>query len=204
MSVASEDAFRGYSLSHRRPVATLDLSYDQGTGAYIGSAATAVATPRSGIELLTLQLNMGYARPIGSRTTLDIGFTRSDFGRYASGDRKAHYDEVYIGAIAGGLASHLYYSQDYLRSGLRTLYLDVDAGRRLSKDWRLSSHVGALNQFTRPLGRRLQYDWRFGIARHLGWVEIQAALAGGGPGPDLAVGQPRSRTSLVLGVSRAF
>lgn len=204
MSVASEDKFRGHSLSRRRPVASVELSYDDRSGVYAGAAATAVATADAGVRPLTLHLNAGYARRIGTQATLDLGFVRSDRSRFTNGGSVRHYDEVYVGVIRGDIAGHVYYSPDYLEAGRSTIYADVDAGRPLGSHWRLSAHGGVLVQFSRPLGEPTQYDWRLGLSRQIGRFDVQAGVTGGGPGPDFFVGEERARTSLVLGVSRAF
>lgn len=204
VSAASEDKVRGHSLSRRRPVASLELSYDDRHGLYAGGAASVVATADAGLRPLTLELNAGYARRVGARTTLDLGIARSDRSRFVNGVAATHYDEVYVGMIRGDIASHLYYSPDYLRAGRSTIYADLDAGRPLGSRWRLSAHGGVLVQFNRPLGEPTQFDWRLGLARQVGRIDVQAALSGGGPGPDFFVGQPRARTSLVIGLSHAF
>lgn len=204
ISVATEDKFRGHSLSRRRPVAGLEVSYDDRRGIYIGGAATMVATADARIRPLTLELNAGYARRIGTRTTLDAGLIRSNRGRFANGGRATHYDEIYVGVIRGNFASHIYYSPDYLRARRSTVYIDLDAGRPLGSHWRLSAHGGVLLQFNRPLGKPNQYDWRLGITRQLGQIDVQAGITGGGPGPDFFVGERRARTSLVIGISHAF
>ena len=204
VTVASEDKFRGHSLSRRRPVSSLELSIDDRSGIYAGGVATVIATSDAGIRPLTLELNAGYARRIGSQTTLDFGIIRSDRSRFTNGGAAAHYDEVYFGLIRGELAAHVYYSPDYLRAGRSTVYGDFDAGQPLGSRWRLSAHGGVLVQFSRPLGQPIQYDWRVGLARQLGRIEVQAGLTGGGTGPDFFVGQPRTRTSLVIGLSHSF
>ena len=204
MSVATQDNFRGHSLSRRRPVTSLELSYDDGSGIYAGGAATVVATPDGGIRPLTLELNAGYALRVGTQTTLDLGVIRSDRSRFTNGGTATHYDEVYAGIIRGDFASHIYYSPDYLLAGRSTVYVDLDAAHPLGSKWRLSAHGGVLLQFNRPLGAPTQYDWRVGFARQLGRVEVQVGLTGGGPGPDFFVGQPRARTLLIISLSHAF
>ena len=66
VSVFSEARFRAYSLSAGRPVASLDLSYDDPGGLYGGLSATAVMGGEDSFRPLGLVLNGGYAKRLSS------------------------------------------------------------------------------------------------------------------------------------------
>ena len=107
--------------------------------------------------------------------------------------------------IGDHLSAHLYYSPDYLRPGVNTLYADLSGVARPSDDWRLFAHVGALT----PLGggpnlgpRYARYDLRAGIARQFRSFEIQAALTATSPPPPART--PQEQPAVVLGVNFFF
>ena len=207
LSFQTDDYFRGYSLSEGRPVATLNLSYDDGSGLYVAGAATAVATRHSGVKLLGAQENIGFARKIGTGPVIDLGFTNSNYSDYFSGGYKADYREVYAGLITDHIATHVHYSPHYFRGGVSTLYVDADGVLRPLPLWRLTGHIGVLTQLGGPRAPgepHSHYDWRLGVGRRLRPFDLQLAWTDGGPGPDYYEGKPRHRGTLVLAVSYAF
>ena len=200
VSVFSDARFRGYSLSAGRPVAALDLSYDDPSGFYGAVSASAVAN--DGLHPLGVQLNAGYARKTASGPTLDFGVIHSSYSRYGSG-RAGSYTEVYGGATYKFLSARLAYSPHYFERGAQTLYGEADANFSPARKVHLDGHVGVLA----PLSYRgeenapVRYDWRIGSAYEAGPVSLHAILTGGGPGRDYYRGRTRSRTALVLGLS---
>jgi hypothetical protein len=88
------------------------------------------------------------------------------------------------------------------------LYAQLEASVAPAKDWRLTAHVGSLVNLSAPeayAGRvRAQHDWRLGVARELGAVEVHAALSGGGPGRQFYYGDTHSRTVVTAGGSVSF
>jgi uncharacterized protein (TIGR02001 family) len=207
VSILSEDGLRGHAVSRGRPVATLDLSYDDAGGVYLGGSATGVATANQGAQLLGAKANIGYARRFTPNLIVDVGIVHSRYTEYFSGGRAAHYTEAYVGLITDHFSSHIHYSPDYFRSGLSTIYADVEGVVRPASQWRLNAHLGLLTQTKgpRPPGvSRTHYDWRLGIARQAGAFDLQLALTGGGPDPDYYNGRAHSRTALVFGIVYTF
>jgi len=202
LSVLTDSRFRGHSLSEGRPVATLDLSYDDVTGLYLGGSATAVATTHSGVQLLRFEENIGYARRLGSGPVVDFGITHSNYTEYFSGGYAARYSEAYIGLITKHFSSHIHYSPNYFRHGLSTVYADADVVARPAEKWRLNAHFGLLTPMSRH--QTTAYDWRLAVAKQMGAFDLQLAWTGGGPRPDYYAGRPRGHDAFVLGVSRIF
>jgi uncharacterized protein (TIGR02001 family) len=202
VSISSNDRFRGHSLSQGRPVAALDLSYDDPTGIYLGGSATSVATAHSGLQFLGLQGNVGYARQLGSEITIDIGVVHSHYAEYFSGGYATNYDEAYLGLITQHVATHIYYSPDYFGRGYSTIYAEFDGIMRPAHKWRLNAHLGLLAQMR---GHRAPgYDWRIGVARQLGAFDLQLAWAGSGPAPDYYANREQARSGLTFVVVCAF
>ena len=207
ISIDSDYRLRGYSLSGRRPVATLDLSYDHDSGVYVNAAATTVLTDKDHVDLLAVEGSIGYARRITKGLSVDGGVSRSQypvgFARY----RRAHYTEIYLGLTSDRISSHIYYSPDYLRPGVSTLYGEIDALFFRIEKVNFSGHIGLLETIALPAGsrpRELQHDWRIGASRQFGPFELHAALTGGGPGADYYDGAPHSRTAVTAGASWFF
>jgi uncharacterized protein (TIGR02001 family) len=205
-AIASDDRFRGRSVSQGRPVATLDLSYDAANGVYAGVAATGVAARYDGAQLLAIQTYAGYARRLADGPTLDAGVTHLSYTDYYE-QGGADYSELYAGVITPRFATHLYYSPNYFDRRESTLYGEVDTALRPAANWRLNLHAGLLTRLHEDaptLTRPTQYDWRVGLARTLLGFEIELAGSGAGPDPDHYAGQPRGRAALVVAVRHAF
>jgi uncharacterized protein (TIGR02001 family) len=182
---------RGYSISDGHPVATLDLSYDHSSGVYVDLSALAEFEDDASPEFLGYIANVGYAHRIGPQLSVDGGVVRTQFSHYAVGQSSdAHYTDLYVGIAGRGLSAHLHYSPDYYRSGIATLYGEVDGAVKPAEKWQLTGHVGALGYLSYPGNpayyryyRATHYDWRAGVARELGRISLHADLSGGGPNP---------------------
>ena len=206
VSLASDYRFRGRSLSGGRPVGTLNLSYDDPSGIYLGASASGVDTRHAGIQLLGAQGSIGYAQRLESGLVLDLGLTRADYTEYYSGGSRASYSEAYVGLIGDRFAAHLHYSPHYFGRG-SAVYGDVDATIRPATTWRLNAHVGLLAPSGGPYsmrGEAVQYDWRVAMATEGRPLELQLAVSGGGPRPDYYGQKRHSTKALVMSATYIF
>lgn len=205
-SLTSDYRLRGYSLSHGRPAVSGQLSYDDASGLFASGSATLFLSRDDGPEWMGGIIAAGYARQLRGGLTAEAGIARAQFSAASSLGRDAGYTEMFVGATGPILSARLGYSWDYFRAGRSTLYASLDAvGRR--EGWRAFGHVGALAPLDRPGSgppRRVQYDWRAGVGRLAGPVNVELALTGGGPGRDFYDGTPHSRTALVGAIRFAF
>lgn len=207
VSFQTDDFFRGYSLSQGRPIAALNLSYDDPSGLYVAGVATGVSTRHSGLQLLGFQENIGFARRIGTGPIIDMGVTSANYSEYFSGGSKADYREIYAGLITDHIATYVHYSPHYFRGGVSTLYVETDGVMHPLPLWRLTGHVGALIQ---PGGPRVQgdscthYDWRLGIGRRLRPFDLELLWADGGPEPGFYASNSHHRGTLVFAIAYAF
>lgn len=206
IALESDYRYRGHSLSSGRPVVTANLDYDDKSGFFVDGSVTGVLSgERPGV--LGFQGNIGYAARLSSKLSIDMGVLRSQYTRSYTGDRAAHYTELYLGLTRRRLSSRVYFSPDYFHSGISTLYGEIEGVIDPARNWHLTAHVGGLVYLSRPApygNRRDQHDWRLGVSRQLGAFELHLNLSGGGPGPDYYGGEPRRRTALVVGASRSF
>jgi uncharacterized protein (TIGR02001 family) len=206
VSASSQERFRSYSLSRGYPVAAIDLSYDHPNGFYAALSASTVFAPGRP-ELLGFKENLGFARKLDAGFILDAGIIDARYTHYSSKDRSSGYTELYVGAITKPLSARLYYSPNYFRSNMSTLYGELDASFRAAPKWWLDAHIGALRQIGGPslaLGRRTFCDWRLGSSVDFGSLRLRLAWSGGGPGKDFYDKEVHSRRALVLSVSKSF
>ena len=207
LSIESDERFRGRSLSAGQPVAALDLSYDHDSGLYAGGAATTVATKDDGPQLLSLQGYAGYARRLTRTMSLDLGVTTTHYTSYFSGDRAAGYTEAYVGVIAGPISAHLRYAPDYFSSHVSTLYGEIDGVLKPSDNWRLKGHFGALTEVRSPSNRAgggQHYDWRVGVSRLIGHLDVHLSYDDAAPGGDYYDGRPHKGGGVTVGASYSF
>lgn len=181
VSVASEQRARGEATSAGRPVATFDLAYDHPSGVYFGGSATAVATERSGLRLLDTALYAGVAHRLASGPTIDVGVIDTRYSEYGGFGRAAGYSEVYVGLLGRRLSTRIHFSPGYYRKDISTLYAELDGVLDPSATWRVSGHIGGLAPLSSPYPRRISYDWRVGVERPIGRLDLRLALTGGGP-----------------------
>jgi uncharacterized protein (TIGR02001 family) len=205
VSVFTDDRYRGYTLSDGRPVAIVDLYYDDPSGFYGTLSGKLVASEDEGVRPLGLILNAGYAKRLSSGITIDAGVTQSAYSVYSDRAAARSYSEAYVGVSARFLTARVYASPDYLKGG--TIYGELNASAEIAPKLSLSGHAGLLL----PLGRseygysyRREFDWRIGIARQFGPVRLQVAWTGVRPGQNLYRCGYHSRQALVLGVTYAL
>lgn len=207
LSVATDDIFRGHSLSEGRPVARGELSYDAASGVYAGVAIAAVATRDTGLQFLVVQENIGYAHAIKPGVSIELGVIGYTYGKSYSGLRETTYFEPYLGLATQHFAVHLHFAPDYLSLGQATLYGDVEGSRAIAPHLHINLHVGVLA----PIGHilpyglvRSQYDWRAGISIDRGAFALQLSLAGLGPNADYYAEEYRGHSTVFIQLSRIF
>ena len=203
---------RGYSVSEGEPAASLSVTYDDPSGAYLG--ALAIGSIRDGDpDLLGIQGSAGYAIRLTPRLSLDGGVARTEYFNGYGTTRNYHYTEAYVGLALPNVAARLSYSPDYYRAETDTLYAEVDGGFEPAPDWFLSAHAGALTYLDAPpvYSPRTRYDWRIGASRQLGPYAIHLDVSGrivGEPGgyrlPYPLSRITRDRTTAVLSLTRSF
>jgi uncharacterized protein (TIGR02001 family) len=202
-SLFSDERFRGYSLSDTRPVAVLDLAYDDPSGFYADASGTVVF--QSGHPApLGLELNGGYAKRLRSGTSLDFGVTNSIYSRYSGSEAAKSYTEIYAGISRGGLSSRIFFSPHYSESGLWTAYGEVNGSFSPAHKWSLDGHVGMLLPLKTPSGDqryRAAFDWRLGVTRELGPLSLHLSWNEGERGRAYYGDRSRSGRAIVVGAS---
>jgi uncharacterized protein (TIGR02001 family) len=209
-TVQSDYRFRGYSLSGGEPAASVSLSYDHRSGAYANLTVIGAIDEDDDPALLGAIGNLGYARRVSPRVSVEAGVIRADyrrrFGRGSSG-----FTEFYAGASTRGLSARIYFSPDYYRHNVSTLYGEVEGSISPGARFQLSGHVGVLAYVETPTwspDRPARYDWRVTLSRPVGPFDLHASVSDAGPDARYTgyYGglRQRSRPAVVVGASWAF
>ena len=205
IAIQSDYRLRGYSLSDGNPVAIADVGHEFGGGFYANAAGILVYD--DGPALLGGQANIGYARRLSPRLSLDLGIVRSEYTSELTGYYAAGYTEFYAGLATDNLAARVSYSPDYFRPDTSTLYGEAEAVIRPEEGWRINLHAGILHYLDgRPysMAEATYVDWRVGATRQLAGFDLFFNLSGREPGGRL-YGRPCcSGPALVVGISRPF
>ena len=206
--IASDDRFRGASISDGRPVATVAMSLDAPSGLYGGVSVTAGGIHDEGVRLLRSVQYVGYARRVAPSVSVDVGAVRRAYDRYATVEYGRSFTELYAGLVGRRVSAHLFYAANYDGWGHDASYVQVEGTLVERGRVTLSGHVGGL----RPpriegFGRSITLDWRLGAT----WRPDQVAAVsltwiGAGQGYDRYSEDRRTgrRGALILSVSRAF
>jgi uncharacterized protein (TIGR02001 family) len=151
--------------------------------------------------------DVGYARRLASGLSVDGGVTHLEYFGVGPNGYSAGYTELYGGVASRHLSARLYYSPNYYRPGVETLYGELGGNVGLAAGVRLNAHLGALGYLTSPTGlpsARMQYDWLVGASRQFGAADLHLSISGGGPNEPYPFEQPRRRTAIILGAGYAF
>ncbi len=208
-TLASDWRYRGVSFSDGRPSLGLTASYDHRSGLYASVMGLAADTRHDGVQALGYQAYAGYSTRLKSGASLDLGVTHADFETYGAPGGRITYSEAYAGLSARDVSAHVFYSPDYLRTGVRTLYVSLDGARLVGRRVRLFGHAGLIA----PLGSTpaygaggldARYDLRAGAAVRRGPLEFQLAWSHLGPGRGYRPDAGRRRDALIAAATWAF
>lgn len=206
VTLASEDRFRGYSVSNGYPAATFSLSYDDVAGPYFEASVMAAGTPGEGVQRYRFEGNAGYALRIANGPTIDAGITHADYSGYRIYGQTAVFTEIYAGLITKHFSAHFHYAPNYFQRGVATLYADIDGSMPLTSHIRLSGHYGILHetQGSREAAGRNARDWRLGAATDLRNLTFELALASGVKKRSFYGDAKNGGSALLVSVTAAF
>jgi uncharacterized protein (TIGR02001 family) len=180
LTFSSQARLRGQPISDHRPVAELELLHDDASGFYIGGSAALVATRDEGLHALSFKQYAGFARRLSSATAIDVGIVHNGYTEYSGIAGGGSYTEAYVGIAGRHLSGRLFLSRDYFRKDGPTLYAEVNGNLDLARNWSLFAHAGWLARLRNHPDSRSgdATDWRIGVRRHLGPVDLEAACTG--------------------------
>lgn len=196
------------SYSAGRPVASARVGVDDSSGLYADGSAMIVFTRHDGTRFLGYLVDAGLTKRLGIGWTVDVGVAHNEIRAAYEGAYPYAYTEGYIGASHGPLSAYVFVSPNYYRSGFWTVYGQLEASVSPAQNWHIMGHVGSLHYLSTPAVsgplRYTYYDWRVGVAREIGALEVHAAVSGGGPRRQYYYGDRHSRTALTGGASISF
>jgi uncharacterized protein (TIGR02001 family) len=181
VSLFSQARLRGQPISDHRPVAELELVHDSASGFYLGGSAALVADRTNGLQPFAFKQYAGFAHRLSPGATLDLGVVHNGYTEYSGIIGGGSYTEAYIGIIGRNLSGRVFISPGYFRKDQATLYMEVDGHLDLARNWVIVSHLGRLTYLNddRPAGSPGGVtDWRLGLRRHMGSVDLEAAWTG--------------------------
>lgn len=186
LSVLSDYRIRGVSVSARRPALSLSVADDLSNGVYFGGSFIGQEGPEHSPHKVGHMEYVGYAmRKDG--LAWEVGADNQDLSVYTQ-PTKVHlkYSEAYVGVSGEALSARVYYSPNYLRSGLNVAYAEVNGVVRPADAWRVTGHVGFFQPVSGNKGtgvRRERVDLRVDVVRRLGPAELALGWAMASPAP---------------------
>lgn len=207
VSLVSQARLRGQPISDHRPVAELELVHDSASGFYFGGSAALVADRDAGLQPFAFKQYAGFAHRLSPGATLDLGLVHNDYTEYSGIPGGGSYTEAYVGIIGRNLSGRLFVSPSYFRKDQSTLYMEVDGHLDLARNWLLFGHVGRLtylddDHFDGSQGSAM--DWRLGLRRRMGAVDLEAAWTGYAEDKRPYGSYRRADGALVIGLSLVF
>ena len=170
VALASNEMFRGDTVSANAPTASLSLSLDDDSGLFAGGAASVAATagdPR----IVAANQYVGYAKRFG-QLSLEGGLIHRSYARVVDTEYRRGFFEAYVGFTHKSLKGRVYVSPDYRRDGRTSAYAELNARLLALGRWNLEGHAG-LSMIAQPdgIGRaplRPFADWRLQLGRPIG------------------------------------
>lgn len=206
VSAYNDYRFRGLSLSDRRPVGMLDISYDDSSGLYAALSGSVVASRDEGLRSLGIILNGGYAKHVSRSLTADFGAVHSRYSSYSGVVGGRSYTEIYAGLEGRSVGARLSMSPNYFGAARATLYGEVNGHAEVSRNLVLEGHLGLLAPLSsdRYLSYSSSVDGRLGISQRIGPVSLHAALTGRTGSARSYSLRGHGRMALIVGISMPF
>lgn len=178
VTLASNDIYRGRSLSADDPALTLAAGFDDPSGFYAGGSVSFAAGDRDA-RLSSSAQYAGYAWRNG-RTSFEIGAIH----RHHSDSLDPEYDkdffEGYVGITRGKSNLRLYLSPDYIPGGRISAYASLNTEIASIEEWSLAGHAGlALKPDNDGFsdGYHAEVDWSLSVGRAFGDFSFSAGIA---------------------------
>lgn len=207
LSLSSQSRLRGQPISDHRPVAELELVHDSASGFYLGGSAALVASRDAGLQPFAFRQYAGFARRLSPAVAIDLGVVHNGYTEYSGVPGGGSYTEAYVGITGRNLSGHIYLSPGYFHKNEMTLYMEIDGHVDIAPNLQLFAHAGCLAYLSdhRSAGDRgTATDWRIGLRRHIGPVDLEAAWTGYLEDARTYERDRRSDGALVISLAFAF
>ena len=170
LGAASENDFRGNTLSAGNPVASLALAFDDPHGWFAGGFLSEARFRDYSHDVAQIVLDAGYAHALSSGMSWEVGATSSLFPNAAYNN----YAELFAGLASRRWSARVYVSPDYYGRGHRTIYGELNYFHPLNDRMRLLAHAGAQHAGNIPASAHANtFDIRAGLDLRLGDFNLQ-------------------------------
>lgn len=180
VTVATNQIFRGESITDDDPAASMALDFDHASGVYAG-ASVSLSAGSHDPRVVSSNQSLGYAVRRGT-TALEFGVIHRNYHRHALADEafSPDYFEGYIGVSHRNIRMRIYVSPDYHRDGGTTYYGEVNARLATWGKWSLSGRGGLSVVPTDVAGNgmRIYPDWSVQAHRSVGSLSLGLGAAG--------------------------
>lgn len=204
IAAVSDYRFRGISQSDGGPAVQASVAYDHPAGLFIGLFASTVEFSgafRADVETF---LQAGVARRMHPELSWELGV-----GCYAypGANLDWNYCEAFLGVAWREATARVHYTPNYLNSGARAAYVEVNATHALSERIALVGHVGFWHsedggRLTTPTSR---LDVRVGVTFDLGLANLEiSGVATNIPSAECPAGPNNCKLGVVVAISRSF
>lgn len=165
IGIASDNVFRGVSLSDGHASVAAEVNYDSDAGWFTGAQISSTRLAREGHDKAELVFDAGYAHALTSTLTWDAGVSYAVF----PGFTYWNYGEAFVGVLAENWRARLHYAPDYFGLRRRALYAEYDFQYSLDERWRVIAHLGALHSAPAAAeGHAWSYDGSLGVTARFG------------------------------------
>ncbi len=221
LTLASEYVYRGIGQTNRKPALQGGFDYAHASGLYAGVWGSNISwlADLGGISSsVELDVYGGYKGAFSEDLSYDLGVLTYNYpGTYPAGFTKADTTEVYAGLGWKWLSakySHVVSSHIFGWTGVAgektrgSGYLELNANVDLGDGWSLNGHVG--RQKIRNFSAASYTDWKFGVAKDVGFGSVGLAYVGTNANGDAgepyrnAFGKDLGKSRLLLTFSKTF
>lgn len=112
---------------------------------------------------------------------MDLGVVHNGYTGYSGISGGSSYSEAYLGVISRNLSGRVFLSPGYFRRHAPTLYAEVEGHADLNPNWLIFAHGGRLTylgDYASASDRGDATDWRIGVRRRAGSIDLEAAWTG--------------------------
>jgi uncharacterized protein (TIGR02001 family) len=209
LTIASNEIFRGETITDDDPVAKAEVSIDHASGLFAG-ASVSLSGGRHDPRVIANTQYGGFSRRSGE-TSLEIGVIHRHYQAGSMFDEayRNDYVEAYAGIARRNLRMRVYVSPNYLKDGRTSYYGEVNGRMLRSGKWSLQGHVGLSVVPPDPgnTAMRYYYDWSVQASRPIGRINVSLGVAGTNYpvfSESKGVGFFSNRPKAFLSISHAF
>jgi uncharacterized protein (TIGR02001 family) len=172
VSAASDNVYRGVSLTDSRPAAAAELNYDSDAGWFVGGQASETRLYREYGDHPEYTVDAGFAHALTAQLTWEAGATYSTFPGFTFWN----YAEGFAGVLGENWNARIYYSPNYFGRQQRTVYAEFNYSHALGERLRLLAHVGALQGLSAAAGESNRtLDASVGVGAKFNGIHVQFA-----------------------------